>query len=92
MPLNQAEFLSALSEFESDLIKTREALYKALKKPPPTAQREQVILAGRRKLAEYEGLLARLTKEQREQAEGSFEREVAKIRERVQQLTDQRAT
>ena len=91
MPLNQAEFLRLLSRFEADLIETREALYEALTEPIAPEERMAVVQAGRRKLAEYDGMLSQLTEQQRSQASESFDREVETIRERVRELTKQRA-
>jgi hypothetical protein len=91
MPLNQAEFLRARAQFEADLAKTNEALYKALKKPVSPERREEIIQAARRKLAEYDGLLAQLTEPQRRQISGSFDREIGEIRDQLHELTEQRA-
>jgi hypothetical protein len=87
MPLPSDQAKVALREFARDLEKIASALYKATKRPVPPEQKDAAVAAGRKKLADYEALVASLSDAFKAEAANDFGRYIDAIREYLAKAT-----
>jgi hypothetical protein len=85
--LESIKFKEAILKFDDDLADVRSDLYEALNEKLPASRVKQIVAAGKKKLTDYDALLAKLSGSQRQKAETQFSEEIETIKERVGKLT-----
>ena len=80
MPLGSIEFKDALLKFEKDINDLLGDLYEAKTDDLPAARKKAIIAAGKKKLADYDALLGKLSPAQKTTANKSFAEHMATIR------------
>ena len=86
MAMESLEYKELLHGFGKDLKRTDEDLYEATDGDVEPGQRQAAIAAGRRKLQEYDAMLARFDDGERAHAAERFGERIGDIRRSLQQL------
>jgi hypothetical protein len=86
MALGSIEYKELLNEFGEDVQEINDNLYQATKPATAAKKREAVVKSARKKLQDYDALLAQLDGAQRSNAEKRFADLMTEMRDSVTQL------